>query len=104
MITEELTIHVAIEFLVEKSRLVPRVGRRYLVGPNGRSNGLERGCDHGRRLAPGAALILSGILNIQAEAVIKAYMHQGLPRPIRVSRGDWTALFWTRLQAPFETK
>lgn len=65
---------------------------------------LDLAPDIAARLAPGAALILSGILNIQAEAVIKAYMDQGLPRPIRVSRGDWTALFWTRLPAPFETK
>ena len=45
-------------------------------------------------LKPGGALILSGILTTQADAVVKAYMMQGLPQPVRKDEGEWTGLFW----------
>jgi len=45
-------------------------------------------------LSPGGALILSGILTTQADAVVKAYMMQGLPQPVRKDEGEWTGLFW----------
>lgn len=44
------------------------------------------------RLKPGGALILSGILTIQADAVAEAYAALG--QPVRTVSGDWTALVW----------
>ncbi|MDR1360156.1 MAG: 50S ribosomal protein L11 methyltransferase [Deltaproteobacteria bacterium] len=41
---------------------------------------------------PSGALILSGILDTQAEAVTRAYTARGFPRPRRLSREEWTAL------------
>jgi ribosomal protein L11 methyltransferase len=38
------------------------------------------------------ALVLSGILETQAEAVARAYAARGFPRPCRLSREEWTAL------------
>ncbi|MDR2161467.1 MAG: 50S ribosomal protein L11 methyltransferase [Desulfovibrio sp.] len=43
----------------------------------------------------GGALILSGILETQAEAVARAYTACGLPRPFRLAREEWTALIFT---------
>ncbi|EMG36745.1 ribosomal protein L11 methylase [Desulfocurvibacter africanus PCS] len=43
-------------------------------------------------LAPGGRLILSGILDTQAEAVRRAYTAQGLPEPELRSRGEWVCL------------
>lgn len=46
----------------------------------------------GRAVAPRAAVILSGILALQARRVLNAYAMQGMvPRSI-VQRGDWTTL------------
>ncbi|MBU1002928.1 MAG: 50S ribosomal protein L11 methyltransferase [Proteobacteria bacterium] len=50
-----------------------------------------------KRVAPGGSLVLSGILNEQADAVVEAYTTQGLPEPGRESQGEWTALIWERL-------
>lgn len=43
---------------------------------------------------PGAALVLSGLLEIQADSVEDAYMAQCLPKPRRVIDGEWCALVW----------
>lgn len=41
---------------------------------------------------PGGALILSGILTIQADAVAEAYVSLGMPR--RMESGEWSCLVW----------
>lgn len=43
---------------------------------------------------PGACLVLSGLLEIQADSVEAAYTAQCLPRPRRVLDGEWCALVW----------
>lgn len=43
---------------------------------------------------PGACLILSGLLEIQADSVEEAYTAQCLPKPRRVLDGEWCALVW----------
>ncbi len=45
----------------------------------------------------GSYLVLSGILNIQAQDVEKAYMAQGLPKATIVNDGDWVALVWKNI-------
>lgn len=45
---------------------------------------------------PDGALVLSGLLDIQREKVIQAYLAQGLPRPMEVVQGEWAALVWER--------
>lgn len=50
-----------------------------------------------KRVAPGGSLVLSGILNEQADAVVVVYQAQGLLEPSRKSAGEWTALVWERL-------
>lgn len=47
-----------------------------------------------RHLNPGGALILSGILTTQAQAVALAYQRQGLSAPERRDVGEWSGLFW----------
>lgn len=44
------------------------------------------------RLKPGGALVLSGLLDVQADAVEEAYAVLGPAR--RVHSGDWVALVW----------
>lgn len=46
------------------------------------------------RLKPGGALVLSGLLTLQADRVAAAYTAQGLPEPLRMESGEWTALVW----------
>lgn len=46
------------------------------------------------KLKPGGCLILSGILDIQAEDVEKAYMACGLKKAARLEDGEWQALIW----------
>ena len=46
-----------------------------------------------RLLKPGAALVLSGILAVQAESVAAAYAELGTPKT--VISGDWAALSWS---------
>ena len=43
---------------------------------------------------PGACMVLSGLLEIQADSVEEAYMAQCLPKPRRVIDGEWCALVW----------
>ena len=45
-------------------------------------------------LAGGGALVLSGILESQADAVEGAYRAQGLPAARRTIDGEWCALLW----------
>ena len=42
--------------------------------------------------APGAQLILAGLLGTQAETVMRAYRRQGFRVATRRDRGDWTIL------------
>lgn len=53
--------------------------------------------DMGRYCAPGGHVILSGILNEQADDVIAAYLPQGFELASRKSFGDWTTLVMRRL-------
>lgn len=43
---------------------------------------------------PGGCLVLSGLLEIQADGVTAAYKAQGLPEPRRIIDGEWAALVW----------
>ncbi len=45
----------------------------------------------------GGCLVLSGILNIQADDVASAYMALGLDAPRLVADGDWVALVWENI-------
>ena len=45
-------------------------------------------------LAPGGCLVLSGLLESQADAVEAAYRAQGLPQARRSIDGEWCALVW----------
>lgn len=47
--------------------------------------------------APGAAILLAGLLSTQASAVVDAYAAQGCAEQRRLVRGDWTILL---LRAP----
>jgi len=53
--------------------------------------------DLAKRPAPGGSLVLSGILNEQADSVVEVYQAQGLGEPKRQSQGEWTALIWQNL-------
>lgn len=46
------------------------------------------------RLKKGGALVLSGLLTIQADKVAAAYEAEGLPAPRRKISGEWSALIW----------
>jgi ribosomal protein L11 methyltransferase len=48
-----------------------------------------------RALAPGGMLLLSGILDEQAEDVIQAYVELGLPHPEVRTQGEWVAILWS---------
>ena len=45
-------------------------------------------------VAPGGMLVLSGILETQADAVTAAYRAAGLPEPERRVSGEWASLSW----------
>ena len=45
-------------------------------------------------VAPGGLLVLSGILETQADAVTAAYRAAGLPEPVRRVSGEWASLSW----------
>lgn len=47
-----------------------------------------------RCLRPGGCMVLSGLLDVQADAVEAAYTAQGLPAARRVAQGEWVALVW----------
>ncbi len=48
-----------------------------------------------KALAKNGRLVLSGILDIQADAVESAYRQQGLPPARRILDGEWAALVWS---------
>ena len=48
--------------------------------------------DMGRHIAPGGRVILSGLLNEQAESVINAYVAAGFVLETRQELGEWTTL------------
>ncbi len=43
---------------------------------------------------PRGCLVLSGLLEIQADGVEAAYTMQGLPAARRITEGEWCALLW----------
>ena len=45
-------------------------------------------------LRPGGALVLSGLLDVQADSVADAYTRRGLDEPVREIDGEWAALIW----------
>ena len=47
-----------------------------------------------RACAPGGCLVLSGLLEIQADGVEQAYQACGLPAARRLIDGEWCALIW----------
>lgn len=47
-------------------------------------------------LRPDSSLVLSGILDIQADAVEKAFRNCGLPEAQRLEMDEWRALLWPR--------
>lgn len=57
---------------------------------------LALAADAERHLAPGGALILSGILIAQEDAIREAYAGLGLERTFRVVIGDWVTLIWQK--------
>lgn len=52
-----------------------------------------------RACAPGGCLVLSGLLEIQAEGVERAYRNCGLPAARRMVEGEWCALIWDDIPA-----
>lgn len=54
----------------------------------------EMAADIVRACRPGGGLVLSGLLEIQADGVTAAYKAQGLPEPRRIIDGEWAALVW----------
>ena len=54
----------------------------------------EMAADIVRACRPGGCLVLSGLLEIQADGVTAAYKAQGLPEPRRIIVGEWAALVW----------
>ena len=54
----------------------------------------EMAADIVRACRPGGCLVLSGLLEIQADGVTTAYKAQGLPEPRRIIDGEWAALVW----------
>ena len=47
-----------------------------------------------RLLNPNGCLVLSGILDKQADEVEKAYVNAGLGKAKRYNSGEWVALVW----------
>lgn len=54
----------------------------------------EMAADIAAARAPQGALVLSGLLVIQADGVEAAYRAQGLPEARRIIDGEWCALVW----------
>ncbi|MDE7242007.1 MAG: 50S ribosomal protein L11 methyltransferase [Desulfovibrio sp.] len=55
---------------------------------------MEMATELAAALASGGCLVLSGILETQADAVEAAYRAQGLPAARRIIDGEWCALLW----------
>ena len=58
----------------------------------------EMAADIVRACRPGGCLVLSGLLEIQADGVTAAYKAQGLPEPRRIIDGEWAALVWDSIK------
>lgn len=58
----------------------------------------EMAADIVRACHPGGCLVLSGLLEIQADGVTAAYKAQGLPEPRRIIDGEWAALVWDSIK------
>ena len=58
----------------------------------------EMAADIVRACRPGGCLVLSGLLEIQADGVTAAYKAQGLSEPRRIIDGEWGALVWDSLK------
>ena len=54
-------------------------------------------------LAPGGALLLAGLLDHQAEAVISVYRRHGLRLADRIDRGEWPTLRLRKRPAPWRS-
>ncbi|HEX8525559.1 50S ribosomal protein L11 methyltransferase [Allosphingosinicella sp.] len=50
-------------------------------------------------MAPGARLVLAGLLTVQVEEVAAAYRRQGLTAAFRIDRGDWAILAMRKRKA-----
>ena len=48
-----------------------------------------------RLIAPSGCLVLSGLLTVQADSVVRAYTAAGLRPPRLRTSGEWTSLVWT---------
>ena len=53
---------------------------------------IDLASDFARVAAPGATIVLAGLLTVQADAVVAAYVAQGGHEVSREVRGDWTIL------------
>ena len=58
----------------------------------------EMAADIVRACRPGGCLVLSGLLEIQADGVTAAYKAQGLSEPRRIIDGEWAALVWDSIK------
>lgn len=58
----------------------------------------EMAADIVRACRAGGCLVLSGLLEIQADGVTAAYRAQGLPEPRRIIDGEWAALVWDSIK------
>ncbi|WP_455552680.1 50S ribosomal protein L11 methyltransferase [Desulfovibrio sp.] len=58
----------------------------------------EMAADIVRACRSGGCLVLSGLLEIQADGVTAAYRAQGLPEPRRIIDGEWAALVWDSIK------
>lgn len=58
----------------------------------------EMAADIVRACRPGGCLVLSGLLEIQADGVTAAYKAQDLSEPRRIIDGEWAALVWDSIK------
>lgn len=56
---------------------------------------IQMACAITSSLAEKGCLVLSGILERQAESVINAFINCSMPRPVKMISGEWCALVWS---------
>lgn len=56
---------------------------------------IQMACAITSSLAEGGCIILSGILEKQAESVIDAFINCSMPQPLKLVSGEWCALVWS---------
>lgn len=88
-IGKEFALGVGSLDVIEEDRVFDVVLANILAGPL-----KSMAVDLVARVRPGGRLVLSGILNEQADSVVDVYTNLGLPTPRRESAGEWTALVW----------